>query len=128
MEVTNLEELNEAIRADAYSQVEYIRAKYLKDSTVIDEDKSVKWNREEVERLNEEMKAKVNKNKQERRDMDNKYRKDVIRAYANDSGYSEEKVGVIFNHAYSESHSSGMNEVIQTLEELIDLIKEVNAI
>ena len=37
------------------------KPKYLKEDTVIDEDKSVNWNREQVEQLNLEMKNKINK-------------------------------------------------------------------
>lgn len=127
MKVTNIEELNEAIRLDIYN-VEYIKESYLNESTVIDEDKSVKWNREEVARLNEEMKVKVQNNRQLRRDMENKQREDIIRAYANESGYSENKVALIYVYAYNESHSSGMYEVIQTLDSLIDLFQEVDEV
>lgn len=126
MKVTSLGELNEAMRQDLYNQIEYVRPKYLNENTVIDEDKSVKWNREEVVRLNKEMKIKVDNNRQQRIDMENKQRDDIIRAYANYSGYNEDKVGTIYNYAYSESHSSGMYEVIQTLDSLIDLFQDID--
>lgn len=125
MKINSIQELNEAIRNNAY-QVEYVKPKYLKENAVIDEDKSVKWNREEVKRLNAEMKAKVEQNRKDRRDMESKQIDDIIRVYANDSGYTEEQIGKIFNYAYSESHSSGIFEVLQTLDDLVDLMKDVD--
>lgn len=126
MKVTNLHELNYAMEEDIYNQVGYVRNERLDPLKVINEDKSVKWNREEVLRLNDEMKAKVESNRKERRDMSHKQDQDIIRAYSNDSGLSEEKVGIIYNYAYSESHASGINEVIQTMESLIELVQGVN--
>ncbi len=125
MKINSIQELNEAIRNNTY-QVEYVKPKYFKENAVIDEDKSVKWNREEVQRLNEEMKAKVEQNRKERRAMESKQIDDIVRVYANDSGYTEEQIGKIFNYAYSESHSSGIFEVLQTLDDLVDLMKDVD--
>lgn len=124
MKVTNIEELNEAIRQGHYD-VGYVKSRYLREGTVIDENKSVKWNREEVERLNNEMKEKVEMNRKKRRDVERKQTEDIIRAYANDNGLTEEQVGKIYEHAYRESHSEGRYAVLDTLEELIDLIVDV---
>ena len=50
-------ELREAILNDTF-KVEYMsRPKYVKEGFVFNEDKSVKWNREEVERVNANLKA-----------------------------------------------------------------------
>ena len=94
-----------------------------KTDDVIDEDKSVKWNREEVERLqkayDEEVKI-LNTEKNKCRDdlykeLYKVIRKEVVGITLNDAQQ-------IFNYAYSEGHSYGYNEVFNTLDELIHLI------
>ena len=124
MKITNVEELNKAIKENLY-HVEYFKLKYLKEDTVIDEDKSVNWNREQVEQLNLEMKIKAKQNKQKRKDMELKQQKDIVRAYANQANLSEQKIKLILDYAYEESHSYGIQAVLETLDSLIDLIKEV---
>lgn len=124
MKITNVQELNEALR-NGYYDTEYVRPKFLREGTIIDEEKSVRWNREEVERRNNEMKERVEENRRELREKERQQHDDIIRAYANDSGLSEEQIGKIYSYAYSQYHSSGMSEVIDGLEELIDLVLDV---
>lgn len=124
MKITNVEELNKAIKENLY-HVEYLKPKYLKEYTVIDEDKSVRWNREQVEQLNLEMKIKAKQNKQERKDMQLKQEKDIVRAYANQANLSEKKIKLILDYVYEENHSYGIWAVLETLDSLIDLIKKV---
>jgi len=124
MKITNVEELNKAIKENLY-HVEYFKPKYLKEDTIIDEDKSVRWNREQVEQLNLEMKIKAKQNKQERKDMQLKQQKDIVRAYANQANLSEQKIKLILDYAYEESHSYGIQAVLETLDSLIDLIKKI---
>ena len=124
MKITNVEELNKAIKENLY-HVEYFKLKYLKEDTVIDEDKSVNWNREQVEQLNLEMKIKAKQNKQKRKDMELKQQKDIVRAYANQANLSEQKIKLILDYAYEESHSYGIQAVLETLDSLIDLIKKI---
>lgn len=124
MKVTNVQELNEALRNGYYDTV-YIRPKFLREDTIIDEEKSVRWNREEVERRNEEMKMRIKENRRERREKERQQNEDIVRVYANESGLTEEQVGKIYNYAYSQYHSSGISEVIDGLDELINLFIDV---
>lgn len=120
----NVQELHEAMRNGYYDTV-YVRPKFLREDTVIDEEKSVRWNREEVERRNKEMKERVEENRRQRREKERQQYDDIIRVYANDSGLSEEQIGKIYNYAYSQYHSSGMLEVIIEMDDLIDLVVDV---
>ena len=124
MKITNVKELNEALR-NGYYDTEYVRPKFLSEGTVIDEEKSVRWNREEVERRNKVMRERVEGNRRERREKERQQNEDIIRAYANDSGLTEEQVGKIYSYAYTQYHSSGINEVINRLNELIYLVIDV---
>lgn len=124
MKITNVQELDEALRNGHYDTV-YIRPKFLREGTIIDEEKSVRWNREEVERRNKEMKERIEENRRQRREKERQQDEDIIRAYANESGLTEEQVGKIYRHAYSQYHSSGISEVIDELNELISLFIDV---
>ena len=98
----------------------YIRPK---TGDVIDEDKSVKWNREEVERLqnsyDEEVK-KLNIAKNKRRDDLYKELYKVIRKEV--GGITIKDAQQIFSYAYAEGHSYGYNEVFIKLDDIIQLV------
>lgn len=57
--------------------------------------------------------------------MELKQQKDIVRAYANQANLSEQKIKLILDYAYEESHSYGIQAVLETLDSLIDLIKKV---
>lgn len=125
MEINDIEELNEALDNNIYD-VKHVSLKILKPDTVIDENKSVRWNIDEVYRLNKESQEAVEDYRSKRRIMDLKLDEDIIRVYSNISKYSKGKIEVLYNYAYEQSHSSGMYEVLQTLEELIEVLQRVD--
>lgn len=100
--------------------------KKLKADTIIDEEKSVKWNREEVQRQNDLYKEELkdlNTKKNNRRDT---LEKEVFEKIADEiKGVSVEKARHIWNYAYEDSHSYGVISVISTVQELIDLFNDV---
>lgn len=126
MEITNSVELQNAIKEGFYDKVEYFQPTYIGNNVVLDENESVKWNREEIQRLNEEMKTKAAENQEKRYAERSKMTEDIIRIYADEYNVSPNKVGVLYNYAYRESHSEGMYLVTQTLEELLELFEDVN--
>ena len=120
-------ELREAILNDTF-KVEYMsRPKYVKEGFVFNEDKSVKWNREEVERVNAHLKAEYDAYKNAVNEAENAERLAIIKTFASEYDGSEAKVEAAYSYAYSESHSSGMYDVIITLEEVMDLYKTMNS-
>lgn len=97
-----------------------------KTGDVIDEDKSVKWNREEVIRLQnayEEEVKKLNTAKNKRRDDLYKELYKVIRYEV--KGITINDAQQIFQYAYNEWHSYGYNEVFNKLDKVIHLIKGI---
>lgn len=83
----------------------------LDENTVLDEDKSVRWNREEVAHRNNSRKGKLaaymSKINQCDRDIDQKI-KDYLRS---EFGFSEAVARVVFNEAYEDGHHAGYEEV-----------------
>lgn len=113
---------------DAWSLPSIPKTRPLKDGTVIDEDKSVKWNREKVEAsklaYNEElMKLRRAKHKAIRAAEAEimEYIKDSL-----DKDYPEEKLRIIYNRAYDTGHSSGAYSIMDEIDDLTDFINEMN--
>ena len=97
-----------------------------KNGDVIDEDKSVKWNREEVTRLQNDYDEEVKKlNTEKNKCRDDLYKElyKVIRKEV--GGITINDAQQIFQYAYSEGHSYGYNEVFIKLDELIPLIRGI---
>lgn len=90
---------------------------------VFDEDKSVKWNREQVEDNNrrylEEVK-RLNTEKNRRRD---ELHERIYKAIQDEVGYglSRRKAMLLWNRAYEDGHSYGIREVVSNLDELMEL-------
>lgn len=97
--------------------------KKYKEGTIIDEDKTVRWNREEVERRNAEYRAVVGKLNTVR----NKARDTVfehIYAYIKDelgAACTQKKAEAIWNYAYEAGHAYGIVEIKNYLDEIMDL-------
>lgn len=120
-------EVREAILNRTF-KVEYMaRPKYVKEDFVFNEDKSVKWNREEVERVNKSLKEDYEEYKKNVSDAEDAERKTIIKAFSNEYDISESKVEAAYNYAYSESHSSGIYNVTITLESVMDLYTKMNS-
>lgn len=94
-----------------------------KEGTVIDEEKSVRWNREEVERRNAAYAEEVaTLNTKRNKARDTLYEK--IYVYIMDevgSKCTREKAKAIWDLAYENGHSYGINECKIYMDELIDL-------
>lgn len=125
IEIKNREDLFKAIKEGTYD-VRVIPAKTVAANSVIDEDKSVRWNREEVEKANASEKLRVREEKALRSKMDDKLADDIVKVISDESGLSEDKVTLIFDHAYSETRGESIFETISTLDDLVSLFIEVN--
>ena len=120
-------EVRESILNRTFKVGYMARPKYLKEDFVFNEDKSVKWNREEVERVNKSLKEDYEEYKKNVSDAEDSERKAIIKAFSNEYDISESKVETAYNHAYSESQSSGIYDVTITLESVMDLYTKMNS-
>ena len=112
-------------------------AKY-KEDYVFDEDKSVKWNREEVERKNKEYKEERKRLIKEHKEEFDLAKDTVISLIADElktilPGAKEElihpdnlkkKADLIFAKAFYKYRSYGIHEVLVEIEELVDFISD----
>ena len=92
---------------------------------VIDEEKSVKWNREEIKKR---MDARTREEKRLRalyNELNSLYEKITINALAKEYGISTKEVSIIWNKAYVDNHSFGMDAIYDEFCELADMYEEL---
>lgn len=82
------------------------------DNFIFDEDKTVKWNREEVKRRNSDIASEKEKIKQRARDIISEARDEIIHYLMDDYGFTEKVASVIFKKAEEDGHSCGFCEVL----------------
>lgn len=92
---------------------------------IIDEDKSVKWNREEVERRINVRAEEVKRLQTLRNKLDNLYEKTIIKTLAKKYKISAKEAGIIWEKAYEDSHSFAITSVYDTFLELADMYEEL---
>ena len=109
-----------------------------KEGHIFDEEKSVKWNREEVERRNKEYKEEQNRLIKEHKEEFDSAKDTVISLIAEElksilPGAEAElvhpdnlkkKAARIFAEAWDRGHPYGMHEVLVEVEELVDFIDD----
>lgn len=102
------------------------RFKRLKDNEVLDEDKSVRWNKEQVQKnhqLYDEEVARLNTVKNKERDnvLSNIYKE----IQSNVTGLSEKGAKAIYRYAYEQGHSCGYSEVASYITDLYELAEAI---
>ena len=98
---------------------------YPKINEVIDEDKSVKWNREEVSRLRERFEKRVEELNKYKNKIIVEYEDRLITLLGKNNNISHDESSKIWSYAYLESHSSGVRDVTSTYEEIADLYNDL---
>ena len=102
----------EGIRAKTFQEIvdKYLKGKYdppvkigykaeqLPMETVIDEDKSVRWNREEVTRINGEKRIEFEKMKSMKKFLAAQYRSDLAAAALNECGINNKQADFIYDY------------------------------
>lgn len=122
----NITELKEAIFAGEFDPKFTNPIKILPKGHVMDEDKSVKWNHEEVERLNEIARSESAERNETKRKLRVKMNDEIIETFANEFNISEAKVALALSHA--RNISSGTREILESLEEILELFNEMNSV
>ena len=101
---------------------------------IFDKDKTVRWNEEEVCRLNEEIKERKAKQVKLNQILDNMFKESLIKdcIYMNEvfKNIPLEAFDAVFNKAYSDGHAYGYHEVksyfIDEMDMLEDFLKKAN--
>ena len=95
---------------------------------IIDEDKSIKWNRKEVERR---MTARAEEGKRLRAlysELNSSYEKTLLKALAKEYEISTKEASIIWTKAYTDNHSYGMSSVCNRFDELADMYEELREV
>lgn len=101
--------------------------KKVPENYVFDEDRSVKWNKEQVAINNQKYKeevAKLNTLKNKARDS---VHEDIYKHIQSEVGHdlSRDKAIAIFQYAYEQGHANGITEVKHYLDEIMEVVKKV---
>lgn len=98
---------------------------YPKKTDILDEDKSVKWNREEIERLRKAFESKVAELNKYKNLITKAFEGRIVKVMAKDNSISVEESQKIWNYAYAEKHSDGIISVVCCYEELAGLYADL---
>lgn len=96
-----------------------------KHGDIIDEEKSVKWNREEIEKRINARTEEVKRLNTLRNKLDNLYEKTAIKVLAKEYKISIKETSILWAKAYEDSHSSGVTSVYNTFSELADMYEDL---
>lgn len=123
--VKTIEEIRVALNKGEYENKmeRVVKSKY-KVGHVFDEDQSVKWNNEQVEIRNAEILAEQQAYRKETNRLTELVNTDIHNALVNEYGVTPKQAEVLFRFAYSEHHSSGYSEVLNSLDELHDFASD----
>ncbi len=94
-----------------------------KDGAVIDEEKSVRWNREEVARLQNAYTEEVKRLNRVRNSAINEAIDHAVHIIAKELDVTEDKARILWNFLYDKYHAYG--EMFQHVDEYIDLISSI---
>ncbi len=101
----------------------YYMEKPLKEDTIIDEEQSVRWNREEVARRNEEIERRL-KNDRKYHQLCDSAMEEIIKTSVNSwymTEFNKETINVIYAQAWESGHSYGYSEVYNHFREYMDM-------
>ena len=90
----------------------------LKDTDIIDEDKSVKWNREQIEKENEKIKLHNEAIKEAKEKGPRVFKDDLIATLMGEHGLNADQASRVYRKAYEDGHSAGMHEILWNAQEL----------
>jgi hypothetical protein len=94
---------------------------------VFDEDKSVKWNKEQAQKNNDDYDNEVKRLNQEKMKRRDEIYEEIYKIIQEEVGFeiSEKKAAKIWEYAYDRGHSAGWYEIIVNLEEIEEFAKFV---
>lgn len=95
--------------------------KRIPSNFVFDEDKSVKWNKEQAQKNNDDYDNEVKRLNQEKMKRRDEIYEEIYKTIQEEVGFgiSEKKAAKIWAYAYDRGHSAGWYEIIANLEEFV---------
>lgn len=106
--------------------VKYLRPKrLLKDTDFIDENKSVKWNKEQIALENEKIRLHNEAIKEAKKKGPRKFEDDLKKAIMNEHGLNADQASKVYRKAYEDGHSVGEMEILWEAQELGEFAEEI---
>ena len=126
----NNDKLNYGVVLDRISKgiydIKYSKPKsLLKDTDFIDENKSVKWNKEQIEKENEKIKLHNEAIKEAKEKGPRIFEDDLKEAIMSEHGLNADQASKVYRKAYEDGHSAGDLEILWNAQELGELAEEV---
>ena len=98
----------------------------LPDNHIFDEDKSYKWNRQQVAEYNAKIDLQIQEIKDKRAALSKKLHEDVAEAISREYGFTMEQSRIIECESYMDKHSC-MSDYFYYCETLAEIINKVNS-
>lgn len=98
---------------------------YPKIGTIIDEDRSVKWNREEVDRQRAVFETRVKDLNKYKNLIDVNFKEQLTRTLAKDNHITIAESKKLFDFAYDTDNTKGIRTVVNTYKDLAKMYKEL---
>ena len=95
-----------------------------KDGYITDENKSVKWNKEQVEKNREGVKLAQMAYHSEETKKYNLFMQDIKDAVKLWYKYSDKQIDLIFNKAWDEGHSNGYRSVVDEVVNILEFTED----
>ena len=123
-----LQIIRDKIKSGVYeNKLEYPRKnETMKEGYVTDEDKSVKWNKEQVQFNIQDYHNKIDAYHKEGIRVYTLFEQDVINYIKKVYNFKEDAIKFLLGEAWEEGHSDGLDSVIYKLEDLIELVIDFN--
>lgn len=107
------------------SKIEYPKEKKLNENHIFDENQTVKWNRDEVNRYNESIDKQLQEYDNSEHSGNNNFQEDVIAYLIEEYGFNKEMASKVFYKAYEDGHSCGYSEVLTYAMDYGEFVDEV---
>lgn len=117
-----IEEVREAVQNGQYYAKYAAVPPIIQKGFIFDEEKSVRWNREQAEKAREVRKEALMAKRQAEQAANRKFEEDLVAAIQEDYHLTHEQACRVYNKAYEFGHSAGFDEVIFYVVELGGLI------
>lgn len=97
----------------------------LRDDTIFDEDKSVRWNRDEAVRRKDALSKKIDELADKKESLQESYQAAVMDYLMDGWGLSIGAAKVVYDKAYDDGYACGMTEVLRCADEYARFIDKV---
>ena len=97
----------------------------LSDNAIIDEDKSVRWNREEVKKHNENRKAIILENKKQKNQLYEAWKQKVLEEIMKE-GFTTKQADHIYDFAYDEAGCIGDSTLVGIYDAVTYVVQFLN--